>query len=55
MMERLLFKKVELWVLGLVLVAGFIGLILFGAIILDEERGKEERGGDHFGAIGDAA
>ena len=54
-MERLLFKKVELWILGLVAVAGFIGMILFGAIILDEERGIEERGGDHFGAIGDAA
>ncbi len=25
-MERLLFKKVELWVLGLVLVAGLIGV-----------------------------
>ena len=54
-MEKLLFKKIELWVLGLVLVAGFLGMILFGAIVLDEERGEEELGGDNFGPIGDVA
>lgn len=54
-MENLLFKKIELWVLGLVMVAAFLGMVLFGAIVLDEERGEEELGGDHFGPIGDAA
>ncbi len=54
-MERFLFKKVELWVLGLVLVVGFLGTILFGAIVLDEERGNEELGSDHFGPVGDIA
>jgi len=54
-MEKFLFKKIELWVLGLVLVAAFLGMILFGAIVLDEERGEEELGGDNFGPIGDAA
>ncbi|WP_171236688.1 arylsulfotransferase family protein [Ruegeria sp. HKCCA6837] len=54
-MEKLLLKKIELWVLGLVLVASFVGMILFGAIVLDEERGEEELGGDNFGALGDVA
>ena len=54
-MEKLLFKKVELWVLGLVLVTGLLCMVLFGAVVLDEDRGNEDRGGDHFGAIGEAA
>ena len=54
-MEKILFKKIELWVLGVLAVFGFFGMVLFGAIVLDEERGEEELGGDHFGVIGDAA
>ncbi len=54
-MERLFFKEVEIWILGLVLVAGFLCMLLFGAIVLDEERGRKELGGDRFGAIGAAA
>lgn len=54
-MDQFFFKRVELWVVGLVLVAAFFVMILFGAIVLDEERGVEELRGDHFGMIGDAA
>ncbi|WP_209509805.1 MULTISPECIES: arylsulfotransferase family protein [unclassified Ruegeria] len=54
-MERLVFKKVEIWILGLCLVAGFLCMLLFGAIVLDEERGRKELGSAHFGEIGKAA
>src|SRR5690606_17515715 len=33
----------------------FLGSILFGSVVLDEERGDEEQGGDHFGPVGDVA
>lgn len=54
-MEKFLFKKIELWVLGLVLVVAIIGMILFGAVIIDEERGGRDLKGGRFGALGEAA
>lgn len=54
-MEKFFFKKVDIWVLALMLVLSFLGATLFGAIVLDEERGNEEQGGDHFGLVGDVA
>ena len=55
MIERLFFKEVEIWFLGLVLVAGFLCMLVFGAIVLDEERSRKELGSAHFGAIGETA
>ncbi|MGV6847315.1 MAG: arylsulfotransferase family protein [Marinibacterium sp.] len=54
-MERFLFKKVELWVVGLLVVLAVVGMIAFSAIALDEERGVADLGQDHFGALGDIA
>lgn len=51
----MLFKKIEFWVLGLVFICAILGAILFGAVVLDEERGDAELGGDHFGLFGDMA
>ena len=49
-MAKILFARVEVWILLVLVLAGFLGLILFGAIVLDEERGK-----GRFGAVGTAA
>ncbi len=49
-MQRLLFAKVEVWVVLLLLLIGGLGMIGFGAAVLDAERE-----GDRFGAISDAA
>ncbi|MTJ04474.1 MAG: hypothetical protein FH759_07265 [Sediminimonas qiaohouensis] len=49
-LERLLFHKIELWLVGLLLVAAAIGAIIFGAIVYDTSKGKAR-----FGPIGNAA
>lgn len=54
-MERILFARIELWVVALLAVLAVVGAILFGAVVLDEERGKESLGTDHFGRLGDVA
>ncbi|MEO0997302.1 MAG: hypothetical protein AAFX58_07265, partial [Pseudomonadota bacterium] len=49
-MEKYLFKKIEMWVLLLVVVLGFAALILFGATVR-----HVAVGGKKAGALGDAA
>lgn len=49
-MERLLFKKVEFWVVGLILVLSVVALIVFGNIVV-----HTMKGGTKTGAIGEAA
>lgn len=49
-MERLLFKKVEFWIVGLILVLGLVALIAFGNIVV-----HTMKGGTKTGAIGEAA
>ena len=50
MFERLMFRKVELWVVGLICVAAFVGVILVSAIAR-----KTAEGNTRFGLVGDAA
>lgn len=49
-MSRILFARIEVWVVLALLLVGLAGVILFGAIVLDEERGRQR-----FGAVGAAA
>src|SRR5262245_15505392 len=49
MLERLLFRKVELWVVGLICVAAFVGMILVSAIVR-----KTAEGSKRFGLVGEA-
>lgn len=49
-MERLLFKKVEIWLVLLILLLGILGTVLFGAIVRNEALGH-----DRFGRLGDVA
>ena len=48
-MEKLLFKKVELWLVFLLAILGLVGLSLYGAILRNELRGWGE-----YGRLGDA-
>ena len=50
MFERLMFRKVELWVVGLICVAAFVGVILVSAIAR-----KTAEGNKRFGLVGEAA
>ena len=50
MFECLMFRKVELWVVGLICVAAFVGMILVSAIAR-----KTAEGNTRFGLVGDAA
>jgi len=52
-LERLMFRKVELWVVGLICVAAFVGMILFGAIA--RKTADTAEGNKRFGLVGDAA
>lgn len=49
-MEKLLFRKVEFWIVGLLAVLGFVLLIAFGNVVV-----HTVKGGNKAGAIGDAA
>lgn len=49
-MQNFLFRKVELWVVLLVAVLAWAGMIGFGTMVLDTERGE-----DRFGAAGRGA
>ncbi len=49
-MSRLLFARIELWVFLALFLVGLIGVILFGAVVLEEERGNHR-----FGVVGTAA
>lgn len=49
-MERFLFKKIELWVVLLIMVLGFVLLIFFGAAVRNETKGFNK-----FGVAGRAA
>jgi len=49
-MEKFLFSRIETWVVLLLAILGLIGMLGFGAIVLDRERGKERTG-----KVGDAA
>jgi hypothetical protein len=51
--ERLMFRKVELWVVGLICVAAFVGVILVSAIARKTAHTAE--GNKRFGLVGDAA
>src|SRR5262249_18043489 len=53
MFERLMFRKVELWVVGLICVAAFVGMILFGAIA--RKTADTAEGNKRFGLVGQAA
>ena len=53
MFERLMFRKVELWVVGLICVAAFVGMILFGAIA--RKTADTAEGNKRFGLVGEAA
>ena len=49
-MERFLFKKVELWLIGLLIVVGFVLLVGFGNVVV-----HTLKGGTKAGFVGDAA
>ncbi|WP_068316441.1 arylsulfotransferase family protein [Aliiruegeria sabulilitoris] len=49
-LERFAFRKIELWVVGLLLVAAAIGAVMFGAIVYDTTNGKAR-----FGSLGETA
>ena len=53
MFERLMFRKVELWVVGLICVGAFVGMILFGAIA--RKTADTAEGNKRFGLVGEAA
>src|SRR5262245_55597385 len=53
MFERLMFRKVELWVVGLICVAAFAGVILVSAI--DRKTADTAEGNERFGLVGNAA
>ena len=53
MFKRLMFSKVELWVVGLICVAAFVGMILFGAIA--RKTADTAEGNKRFGLVGEAA
>src|SRR5215813_5769209 len=48
-----MFRKVELWVVGLICVAAFVGMILFGAIA--RKTADTAEGNKRFGLVGEAA
>ena len=49
-MQRFLFRKVELWIVLLILLLAYAGMVGFGAMVLDTERGEKR-----FGAVGRGA
>ncbi|AZV78025.1 hypothetical protein EBB79_09055 [Parasedimentitalea marina] len=49
-LERIVFRKIELWVVGLLLVMAAIGMLVFGAIVYDTTSGKAR-----FGKLGEVA
>ncbi len=51
-MEKFLFKKIEMWVVLILMVFGFVGLILFGAAVRNETKGYNKFGG--FGTASNA-
>ena len=53
MFERLMFRKVELWVVGLICVAAFVGMILVSAIA--RKTADTAEGNKRFGLVGEAA
>ena len=53
MFKRLMFRKVELWVVGLICVAAFVGMILFSAIA--RKTADTAEGNKRFGLVGEAA
>lgn len=50
MLERLLFRKVELWFVAIILVLALMGAILFGSVVL-----TTIKGGSRFGVAGELA
>lgn len=54
-MQRFMFRKVEVWVVLLLLVCGIGATIIFGAIVLDQERADASAKDSRFGAIGESA
>ena len=49
-MEKLLFRKVELWIVGLIIVGGLLLLVAFGNVVV-----HTVKGGERAGVIGEAA
>ena len=49
-MERIVFRKVELWVVGLIVVIGLLGVVAFGAMVRSRAMGFER-----YGMAGDVA
>ena len=49
-MEKLLFKKVELWIVGVLAVLGIIVTIMFGNVVV-----HKMKGGTKAGIVGDVA
>lgn len=49
-MEKFFFKKIELWLVLLILVLGFVGTIVFGALVRNVAKGEHR-----FGKIGEIA
>src|SRR6476620_2629329 len=52
-LERLRFRKVELWVVGLICVAAFVGMMLVSAIA--RKTADTAEGNKRFGLVGQAA
>lgn len=44
MLERLLSKKVELWVVAIIVILGMLVMLLFGMVVYDLSRGKDRLG-----------
>lgn len=49
-MERFLFRKIEVWVLGVLLVAGLLAMVVFGMLVRNRALGH-----DKFGTAGEIA
>lgn len=55
-MERWMFRKIELWIVGLILIGALVGAIAFGAIVKDEVEARQSQNRSaHFGPIGKMA
>ena len=54
-MENLIFKKLELWLVFLLLVVIGIGVVFFGSVVKNETKGRETSARESYGWVGDLA
>ena len=50
-MQRLIFKKLELWIVLLILTLGLLGTVLFGAVVKHHAEGEDRRRASFIGKV----